>query len=322
MTQLETSKVASYIAMSQLQTSKVASNIAMSQLQTSHVVSNIAQCLAAQKSTNVHTTNDSPLFLIISVLTFCASAGWPTIFTTTYGSTTSPSMSWFALGMWCPLMMVSFNCVEVLQTADRQTDTWWPGRASQDHSSVCRDAACSYLGMFQRNVLPPSSGFGWRLHSIITQRHKVSLLQTTTNRRKHKCKQSQAYLVAGVTLLYCDWQWVDEWNNGVNCRVDSQYAIALSTHLTCCYSIQAEHCMTQKARHIQSGTQEAPVTYQPTLHQKQSLPPCRDNKWPVTTWSSHCSAMGCCVASGKVGMLCCQWESHSPHCKVLRSFDT
>jgi hypothetical protein len=113
-------------------------------------------------------------------------------------------MSWFALGMCCPLMMVSFKCAEVLQTADRQTDTWWLGRALQDHSNVCCNAACSYLGIFQRNVLPPSSGFGWRLHSIITQKHKVSLLQDTTNRRSHKCKHSRAYLVAGVTLSYWD----------------------------------------------------------------------------------------------------------------------
>ena len=27
-------------------------------------------------------------------------------------------------------------------------------------------------------------------------------------------------------LLYCDWQWLDEWNTGVNYSVDSQYLIA------------------------------------------------------------------------------------------------
>jgi hypothetical protein len=104
----------------------------------------------------------------------------------------------------------------------------------------------------------------------------------------------------------CDWQWVDEWNNGVNYSIDSQYSIVLSIHLTCCYSRQAEHCMTQKARHILRETQ-APVTHQPTLHQKWSLLPCRDKKNPVTTWRSQCSGMGCCR----------HWESLSPHCKSI-----
>jgi hypothetical protein len=38
-----------------------------------------------------------------------------------------------------------------------------------------------------------------------------------------------------------------------------------------------------KSKAHSERTQEVPVTYQPTLHQKQNLPPSTDKKKPVTT---------------------------------------
>jgi len=93
-----------------------------------------------------------------------------------------------------------------------------------------------------RDVSKECTATIFRVWVKITQHHNTKTQSKSTARHK-KQKKTKTEAITGTsssrrdTLLYCDWQWVDEWSNGVNYSVDSQYLIALSTHLTCCYSL-------------------------------------------------------------------------------------
>lgn len=158
-----------------IKTSKSCQQSLVSQLMTWRP--NVRRKFSCTGTVSLHTTPPtscaSPLFLTMSVLNFCASAGCPTIFTVTYGSTTSLSKSWFAFGMCCPLIIVNLSCAEGLKSEkllSEWLDRWVTknGQCGKKEWKEIKDTkqqrTDSEFSNLCHSVAPRLSGNTWRVH--------------------------------------------------------------------------------------------------------------------------------------------------------------